>query len=190
MKEEIIGYILGFLILIFFMFFIAGCETVTIKEKVVSIEKNEEKIRLYKLEHGIKQLSYSEKTAISNGNVFPRFNHRKKPKIKNKRKQRAKTKRANKTKRLKKVCRKNETFYQSKEWREVRYKAFKLHGRKCLCCGESPPNTVLHVDHIKPRSKYPELELDINNLQILCKDCNLGKSNYDCIDYRLNKGEV
>ena len=49
------------------------------------------------------------------------------------------------------------------------------------------PNVELHVDHIKPRSKHPELELDINNLQILCKDCNLGKSNTDSIDYRFNK---
>ena len=33
----------------------------------------------------------------------------------------------------------------------------------------------LEVDHVKPRKNYPELELDIDNLQILCRDCNLRK---------------
>lgn len=42
----------------------------------------------------------------------------------------------------------------------------------------------MHVDHIKPRSKYPELELEFTNLQILCADCNLGKRNHDSIDWR------
>lgn len=75
-------------------------------------------------------------------------------------------------------------FYKSDAWRELRYKALKLYGRQCMCCGAKPPNTVLHVDHIKPRSRFPDLALDIDNLQILCEDCNLGKSNNDCVDYR------
>ena len=75
-------------------------------------------------------------------------------------------------------------FYKSDAWRDLRYRALKLHGRQCQCCGAKPPKVVLHVDHIKPRSRFPELELDINNLQVLCEDCNLGKSNKDCIDYR------
>ncbi|MFC6439812.1 HNH endonuclease [Bowmanella sp. JS7-9] len=37
---------------------------------------------------------------------------------------------------------------------------------------------MLHVDHVKPRAKFPELALDINNLQILCETCNLGKLHY------------
>jgi len=78
----------------------------------------------------------------------------------------------------------NKGFYESDAWMRLRYEALKKYGRKCSCCGAMPPDVVLHVDHIKPRSKYPELELDINNLQILCKHCNLGKSNTDCIDYR------
>ena len=42
----------------------------------------------------------------------------------------------------------------------------------------------MHVDHIKPRSKYPRLELDFDNLQVLCEDCNLGKSNRYKVDLR------
>ena len=88
------------------------------------------------------------------------------------------------SKKSKKKDKKQLNFYSSKEWRDVRYRALKLHGRQCLCCGAKPPQVVLHVDHIKPRSLRPDLELDINNLQILCEDCNLGKSNKDSIDYR------
>lgn len=94
------------------------------------------------------------------------------------------------SKKAKKRLKKKENFYNSKEWRALRYEAFKIHGRQCLCCGAKPPQVVLHVDHIKPRSVRPDLELDINNLQILCEDCNLGKSNKDSIDYRINKPEV
>lgn len=80
---------------------------------------------------------------------------------------------------------KKKGFYDSGEWRAIRYKALKAYGRECSCCGAHPGGgVVLHVDHIKPRSKHPELELDINNLQILCADCNLGKSNYDEIKWR------
>lgn len=81
-------------------------------------------------------------------------------------------------------------FYKSKEWRDLRYRALKLYGRLCMCCGRKPPDVALHVDHIIPRSKAPELELEITNLQILCEDCNLGKSNKDSIDYRITDDEL
>lgn len=78
-----------------------------------------------------------------------------------------------------------QSFYTSDEWRALRYEALKIYGRKCLVCGATPElGAVLHVDHVKPRSLYPELELSLANLQILCADCNLGKSNKDSIDYR------
>lgn len=78
---------------------------------------------------------------------------------------------------------KPKSFYESDEWRALRIEAFNIHGYKCLKCGAEPP-IELHVDHIKPRSLYPKLELDIDNLQILCKNCNLKKSNKHCTDYR------
>jgi 5-methylcytosine-specific restriction endonuclease McrA len=40
------------------------------------------------------------------------------------------------------------------------------------------------MDHIKPRSKYPHLALDINNLQPACADYNTGKGNWDSTDWR------
>ena len=36
---------------------------------------------------------------------------------------------------------------------------------------------MIHVDHIKPRSKYPKLALDQSNLQPLCETCNLKKGD-------------
>lgn len=77
------------------------------------------------------------------------------------------------------------SFYETDEWRRVRYAALRLHGGKCCLCGATAhQGAVLHVDHIKPRSLHPELELDVNNLQVLCADCNLGKSNLDDTDWR------
>lgn len=79
----------------------------------------------------------------------------------------------------------NKEFYFSDEWRTLRYKALRQHGGCCQCCGNrAMPGNPLHVDHIKPRSKYPELELELNNLQVLCADCNLGKRAWDETDWR------
>lgn len=79
-------------------------------------------------------------------------------------------------------------FYQTKEWRELRYQALVKYGNNCVCCGASPKHGVsIHVDHIKPRSIYPEYALCIDNLQILCESCNVGKSNQYDTDWRRRK---
>ena len=75
----------------------------------------------------------------------------------------------------------HDSFYESGEWRRVRFEALLKSKRCCTLCGA---RDRLHVDHIKPKSKYPELSLDINNLQVLCADCNLGKGNRDETDFR------
>lgn len=82
----------------------------------------------------------------------------------------------------------NDRFYESREWRELRYKALVMYGPICQCCGATRgPGVVLHVDHVKPRSKFPALQLELANLQILCADCNIGKSNKDQTDWRSAK---
>lgn len=75
-------------------------------------------------------------------------------------------------------------FYLSDEWRELRFKVLRKFEFACLACGRKPPEIVLHVDHIKPRSKYPKLELCFDNLQVLCADCNIGKKNFSEDDLR------
>jgi len=75
-------------------------------------------------------------------------------------------------------------FLKSFEWRQLRLQAFKKYGRVCLCCGATPGNgVVLNVDHVKSRRRFPHLALDIENLQVLCGDCNHGKAN-QTVDFR------
>lgn len=76
-------------------------------------------------------------------------------------------------------------FYGSKKWRELRFVALRMAKGRCSLCGAKASDGVqLHVDHIKPRSKYPQFQFDLDNLQILCEDCNIGKSNFDETDFR------
>ena len=51
-----------------------------------------------------------------------------------------------------------------------------------MLCGETKGQ--MHVDHIQPRSKRPDLALTFDNCQVLCKDCNLGKRANDNTDFR------
>ncbi len=92
-------------------------------------------------------------------------------------------KRVNSPRKLK--CRTMKDFYSSRAWKILRYQAFESYGNRCQCCGARPEDDItLHVDHIKPKSTHPELALDINNLQILCEDCNVGKINQWDTDWR------
>ena len=79
----------------------------------------------------------------------------------------------------------SDAFLMTYEWRKVRMEALKKYGAKCQCCGATPAHgAVMNVDHIKPRKLYPHLALDLNNLQVLCHDCNHGKGNWDMTDWR------
>lgn len=58
----------------------------------------------------------------------------------------------------------------------LRFKVLKRDNYKCKICGASERDGVkLHIDHIIPVSKGGKTE--IQNLQVLCDRCNLGKSN-------------
>lgn len=88
-----------------------------------------------------------------------------------------------------------DTFYRSNAWKELRYEKLRTT-QYCECCGkkkndrlENGERVKLTIDHIKPRSKYPELSLDITNLQVLCQSCNSGKSNLFNDDWREDKEE-
>lgn len=82
----------------------------------------------------------------------------------------------------------SQEFYAGKAWQALRYQVISERGNKCECCGATPEHGVrLDVDHIKPRSKYPELALEKSNLQVLCQPCNMGKSNRHEDDWRKRK---
>jgi len=60
----------------------------------------------------------------------------------------------------------------------LRLKVLNRDSFKCVFCGKSPATdfgTKLPIDHIVPFSKGGKSTLE--NLQTLCEDCNLGKSN-------------
>ena len=79
----------------------------------------------------------------------------------------------------------SKAFYQSKEWKALRYSVLCDSKGKCELCGRSRKDgVILHVDHIFPRSTHWKIALNVGNLQILCDECNLGKSNKDCTDWR------
>ncbi len=58
----------------------------------------------------------------------------------------------------------------------LRYKVLLRDGNRCLLCGRGPrsePPAEIHVDHKMPWALGGETVLD--NLRILCRECNLGK---------------
>ena len=60
----------------------------------------------------------------------------------------------------------------------LRFQVLKRDNFSCCKCGASPakdPAVTLHIDHIIPWSKGGQTILE--NLQTLCSECNLGKSN-------------
>ena len=61
------------------------------------------------------------------------------------------------------------SFYMRKEWKAVRQTALQKYPPICMRCGSKKD---IEVDHVKPRCKHRELELDPDNLQILCRYCN------------------
>lgn len=81
-------------------------------------------------------------------------------------------------------------FYSTKEWHELRAWALDHYGRRCMfpgCKEKINSDTDLHIDHIKPKAKYPELAHDRNNVQVLCVLHNRTKSDRGQKDYRPKK---
>jgi len=77
-------------------------------------------------------------------------------------------------------------FYASREWRSLRVEIIEEQKGECQMCGRSHKKhgVTIHVDHIIPLSVDWSRRLDKNNLQLLCEDCNLGKSNRYSTDWR------
>ena len=84
-----------------------------------------------------------------------------------------------------------EAFYKSWDWRTLRMQALKKHGARCQCCGATKDSVDISgnqvrivVDHIQPLARRWDLRLDLENLQILCDECNMGKGAWDRTDWR------
>ena len=71
---------------------------------------------------------------------------------------------------------KPDAFYKSDRWRSLRQQCIARYGSICMnphCRSQES----IEVDHVLPRSKYPHLEYELENLQVLCRSCNLRKSD-------------
>lgn len=77
----------------------------------------------------------------------------------------------------------DKNLYLSDQWKSLRRKVLAIYGNDCMCCPKTNIKSP-HIDHIKPSSKFPNLAYDIMNLQVLCEECNLDKSNIRTTDYR------
>jgi hypothetical protein len=77
-------------------------------------------------------------------------------------------------------------FYSSPEWDMLRKQVIKQKGKVCAECGRRiTQNSDITVDHIKPRSRYPESALKLENLRVLCRSCNSKKGSREFEEYWL-----
>lgn len=76
-------------------------------------------------------------------------------------------------------------FYSSQKWKSLRFEVLSIFGSTCMCCNASKEDgVIIDVDHVYPRSRFPELALEMVNLQVLCNACNEGKLHNKIIDFR------
>lgn len=81
----------------------------------------------------------------------------------------------------------NDKFFFTSDWVILRESVMATYGKKCMRCGSFKE---IQADHIKPRSKYPDLTLSFDNMQVLCRRCNFAKGDHDETDYRGGNFEV
>ena len=66
---------------------------------------------------------------------------------------------------------KKTVYYSNKEWAAARKHVFARDGYHCYVCNA----TATQIDHLLPKSKYPELALNLENLKPICWNCNKSK---------------
>ncbi|GAB1376799.1 hypothetical protein MASR1M48_16510 [Lactococcus petauri] len=67
-------------------------------------------------------------------------------------------------------------------WYVLRNCVYRIYEKRCMKCKTT--SRPMHMDHIFPVARYPELRYSLRNLQILCCDCNIEKLHLNTNDYR------
>lgn len=65
----------------------------------------------------------------------------------------------------------------SKEGKLWKWKQYQIQGKCCAICKKSTPLKGSHIDHIESLSFSPHLNVDTQNMQVTCPDCNAAKGN-------------
>lgn len=87
----------------------------------------------------------------------------------------------------KKESLKKRGFYQSRAWRSIRLLALQRDHYLCQeCLKKRRFKTATEVHHLLPLEDYPELGLELSNLQSLCWDCHEETKHRDSV--RLPRG--
>lgn len=87
---------------------------------------------------------------------------------------------------------KKDTFYSDGPWRDLRdekLEEYGAHCQRCLIKYNIIMTKNLQGHHIEPRSKRKDLELDRNNIVIICQTCNLQLKDSGIVDWDRTKEE-
>ncbi|MEC5422383.1 HNH endonuclease [Virgibacillus sp. C22-A2] len=88
-------------------------------------------------------------------------------------------------------------FYKSKDWEATRLIVLERDNYECQECKrqgkvytdkhDPDKHKRLDVDHIKDLEDYPELALELDNLEVLCVKCHNRKHNRFMFQKKKNK---
>jgi 5-methylcytosine-specific restriction protein A len=72
--------------------------------------------------------------------------------------------------------RSGDPFYSSRPWRSLRRERLRIEPLCRQCKADGRVRAAEVVDHIEPRSRRPDLELEMDNTQSLCPSCHNRKT--------------
>jgi 5-methylcytosine-specific restriction endonuclease McrA len=70
-----------------------------------------------------------------------------------------------------------ERWKRSQSGRDWKVRQYQSQQGNCAICRTAIALKGSHIDHLKPLSLYPDLALEIGNLQVTCADCNTAKGD-------------
>lgn len=78
----------------------------------------------------------------------------------------------------------------AKKWLSTKHQWYKLNPPDhagyyyCYVCGVYLTKAEVELDHVKSRSRHPELRYDLTNIKPICHKDNIGKGSMDIEKYK------